>query len=928
MKKTKQILSMILAVAIMLSMASMLFGCDNSETPDEGTQPTTGNSGAVKTYLVNVQTAGGMPMAGLDVYIYSDNMSNLEKFGQTDANGNISFDMPEKSDYMVALAGAPKGYEVADSYSFTGTTAAIRLNSSLIKDDSLSSATLALGSVMYDFTVTTHDGKTITLSELLKEKEMVLLNFWYTTCTWCLEEFPYMEEAYQMYKDKIEIVALNPFEADPAIKSFQESNNLTFPMASCNAGYANAFGISGYPTSVVVDRYGVVCLIESGGITSLRPFTSIFDYFTGDDYKQKLCTSLNELVTAVKPTQTMPSNEEIGAAINNGDITVTYRPEEGEGAEFSWPFVLSEKGGETCLKASNQSIDDSYAIIYADVTLKAGQAVGFDYWASTENLADILYVIVDGEDIYSISGTNQTGWKSCYPWVALEDGEYEIALCYLKDESGSEGEDTVYIKNMCVIDAKDIDVPTYIPRQAATTEDDGFTYNYVDVVFNSKDGYYHVGTANGPLLLADLMGYTQFNEEQPVFSLVYDNNMQVDGKPYYDVMLDHFTLASNSSLFGICTVTSSLAEQLKVVASHYGFDGTDNEWLKVCKYFQVYGTNNAQLQDPIAGLAPFCAYTATLGKNVASNYFYYDRPIIPRGSLAKFVPTKSGVYRFTSKSDYAQGIEGWIHDENGNVIYTYEYDERLYEDTINVSMLYYMEAGKTYFINMAFWDVYATGYINYDVEFVGTSYDLFRLASPGYFTYDADAEGENMYYTISGGIKVALGKDGYYHEDLGGGKLGSIVYADFYGLTLFDTPIATNNGVMGMIDKGAFDFSKNENDMYILAYLKKNNNDVDATLAELKTVWGEDYDANYLEYQVDDILSGIYHGRGKDYTATIKTYLSKIITSGKAELIGCVPVTAELADILQLLMEKYTFDNVECSWPKLCYYYDTLSAAG
>jgi len=923
MKKSKQFLAMLLVVATMVSLVA----CGNTQENPQDTNPTEAPApGAVKPYMVNVQTVGGMAMSELDVYVYSG--SDLVKAGQTDEKGNVTFEMPESSSYSVVLNGVPKGYQVAESYPFTGNTAIIRLNSSLIKDDSLSSATLGLGSVMYDFSVTTPSGETITLSEMLKEKDMVLLNFWFSTCGPCASEFPYMEEAYQMYKEDVGIIAVDPLEDNAVVGGYQSSMGLTFPMANCPAAWAQAFGITGYPTSVIIDRYGVVCLIETGGITSLRPFTSIFDYFTGDDYKQKLCSSVGELVTAVKPTVTMPSNEEIGAAINNGDINVTYRPEEGDGAEYAWPFVVSEKDGVSCLKTSNSQIDDSYAIIYADVELKAGQAVGFDYWVSSESLADYLYVIVDGEDIYSISGTTQNEWKACYPWVALEDGTYEVALCYLKDGSSSEGDDAVYIKNMRVIDSKKIDVPTYIPRFAAVSKDDGFEYDYVDIVFNEKDGYYHVGTATGPLLLADLMGYTQFNEEQPVFSLVYDNNMQVGGKPYYDVMLDNFTLASNSSLFGVCTVTRSLAEQLKEVAKQYGFDNTENEWLKICKYFQVYGTNNAQLQDPIAGLAPFSAYEAKLGKNISSNYFYYDRPIIPRGTLAKFVPTKSGVYRFTSKSDYAHGIEGWIHNEKGEVIYTYEFDERLYEDTINVSIVYYMEAGKTYFVNMAFWDVYATGYIYYDVEYLGKTYDLFRLASPGYFTYDTDASGNEMYYTISGGIKVALGKDGYYHEDLGNGKLGSIVYADFYGLTLFDTPIATNNGVKGMIDKGAFDFSKNENDMYILGYLSKNKNDKDATLAELKQVWGEEYDANYNLYQVDDVLAGRYHGRGKDYTSAIKAYLSKVITSGSPELIGCVPVTAELADVLQLLMEKYTFENVECSWPKLCYYYDTLGAAG
>ena len=143
MKKSKQILAVLLAVATILSMVAMLAGCDDVANPEETTQPTTVTPGGVKSYMVNVQSMGGMPMAGLDVYIYSENLTNLEKFGQTDANGNITFEMAERSDSAVVLAGAPKGYDVASSYSFSGTTAAIRLSSSLIQDN-LSSASLAL----------------------------------------------------------------------------------------------------------------------------------------------------------------------------------------------------------------------------------------------------------------------------------------------------------------------------------------------------------------------------------------------------------------------------------------------------------------------------------------------------------------------------------------------------------------------------------------------------------------------------------------------------------------------------------------------------------------------------------------------------------------------------------------------------------------
>jgi hypothetical protein len=51
--------------------------------------------------------------------------------------------------------------------------------------------------------------------------------------------------------------------------------------------------------------------------------------------------------------------------------------------------------------------------------------------------------------------------------------------------------------------------------------------------------------------------------------------------------------------------------------------------------------------------------------------------------------------------------------------------------------------------------------------------------------------------------------------------------------------------------------------------------------------------------------------------------------SGSAkEREGCVPVDARLAEILQMLMDKYTFENVDNSWIKLCYYYDYLGPNG
>ncbi|MBE6587163.1 MAG: TlpA family protein disulfide reductase [Ruminococcaceae bacterium] len=930
--KKKKLLFIILACVLVLAIAAGVLAVIflGGDSPLAGPGDKDKNNKDNFTYTVNLKTKGGMALSEIDVYIYeADDLKDLNTYAKTDSEGRVTFNLPENDKYAIVLIGVPDGYNVKESYAFKDNKANIVLESSLITDKSINDAkSLGLGDVMYDFTLMDSTGKEVKLSEMMKGKDLVVLNFWFSTCSPCLSEFPVMNEVYEEYKENVDILAINPHPTDNAesVKAFHQQNGYSFKMAAAPNAWSALFGVSGYPTSVFVDRYGVICLVEVGAITSKRPFVSAFDHFVGDDYEQKLCANIGELITQVKPTYEMPASEEIESTINKGS-TITYRAEtEDKNAEYIWPFILGEKNGEKCIYASNIGFEETSAIIYADVTLKKGQALGIDYLVSSERLNDNLYVIVNKDDIFQISGVSSPEqWKSCYPIVADEDGTYEVALCYIKDSDTNDGDDTVYIKGMRVVDASAIDVETFLPRYAATTKDDGETYSYVDIVLSPVDGYYHIGKADGPILLADLEGFTQFNEEESLSTLVASGDADKDGVSLYNWkkdgglgMVQYFSYASNSALRGVCPVNEELAGMLKQVAEVAGFDSEDpNEWLRACKYFEAFGPGATQFADPIKGVAITAPLSCTLGKDVATNYFYYDRAIHPRGMYAKFVPTQSGVYRFTSKSDYADGIDAWIFDKDGNNIYTYEHDERMYTDMVNCSMVYYMEAGTPYYINMAFWDIYATGYIYYDVEFLGSTIEFFRLCSPGYFTYDANATGEEIYAVIAGGIKPELRDDGLYHESVD----GSIIYADFIGTTgVFSQSISQ------MIEMGGFDFSKSETDGEILAYIKQNGGDLEKTDDYLKTLWGEDYEANYDLYMVDDIFDGRYHGEGEDYTEEMRTYLAKMDKSG-SERDGCVPVDARLAEILQLLLDKYTFDGVKNSWIKVCYYYDYLGPA-
>ena len=947
MKKLTKLTALLMAV---LMLVSVLAGC-NPAPSDEGTAgesttastpagttagttaDTTAPADASKTeYTITVKSAGGLKLSGINVYIYADStLEDLVNYTTTDESGVAKISLKRNDKYVAVLDKLPEGYKTEACYPLTGSLTELSVTSAVIDNTDHSGKSYQLGDVMRDFSVVDSDGNTQKLSELLETKKMVLINFWYTTCSWCVKEFPYMDSVYKQYQDEIEIVALNHStlqgDSEAGIKAFKDrfyedyvgdgrTGGLSFPMAKDYTGMGPAFNLEGYPTSVVVDRYGVVCLIESGGIVSETPFISMFDHFTADNYEQKLFTSLDELMPAEKPNVTMPSSEEIAGVFNQGEITVTYRPEtEDENAEMYWPFVIKEKDGESVIVPANSGRDNSFAIMYADVTLKAGEAIGFDYWASSEQSADMLYLLVDAKDIYQISGQSEQ-WKTCYTFVAEEDGTYEVAFCFVKDSDTTVGDDTVYLKNLRVVKESEIDVPTYIPRNAATKPAaDGFGYEaYITPVFNEEDGLWHVDDKNGPILLVNLMKGTQFSNN-PVYTHAYNGEIVMNGVNYYEELVEYCNYASNSSIYGLCSVNRELRELLEIVATSIGLE-TDNpnQWLQMCSYYDAYGTDGVQLDDPIRGLAPYSAYTAVEG---ADNAVYYDRVIMPRGLLYKFVPEKSGAYRITSVSDWQ--VDGWIFNADRTEYYVYEGGERMYYDPNNISMVVYFEAGKDYYIDIAFYDVYQVGGFTFTLEFLGASYDHFTVCAPGYFTFPdgevADDSMNELAEILSGGIKVALGEDGYYHELREDGSLGSVIYADFIGLTAI-----FSHSLTAMIDRGAFNFSLTESDQEILNYVELYG---DGTKDKLREIWGEDFEALAEIYKLDEVLAGKTHGSGTDLTEDIKAYLDKLEPTSEEhpEREGCVAVDARLAELLQTLMDKYTFNGVDNSWAKLCYYY-------
>ena len=164
----------------------------------------------------------------------------------------------------------------------TTTTTTTTVKPSLPEGD-LIGKRLSVGDRMYDFSVTDSDGNTLTLSQMLQKKEMVVLNFWYINCPFCVKEFPAMNEAYAAYQDRVGMVALNPYDTVTNIGQFRTNNaSLTFPMASCPVGWVQTFALRGFPTTMIIDREGVIREMHVGALLKVSDWEALFRPYLAD----------------------------------------------------------------------------------------------------------------------------------------------------------------------------------------------------------------------------------------------------------------------------------------------------------------------------------------------------------------------------------------------------------------------------------------------------------------------------------------------------------------------------------------------------------------------------------------------------------------------------------------------------------------------
>lgn len=109
-----------------------------------------------------------------------------------------------------------------------------------------------------DFTLTSFEGNTITLSKL--RGKVVVVNFWASWCSPCRLEAPYLERIWQKYKDRgVVVIGVGYVDTEPKTLAYLKEFDITyFNGPDLGMRISQAYNIKGVPETYFVSKNGEV----------------------------------------------------------------------------------------------------------------------------------------------------------------------------------------------------------------------------------------------------------------------------------------------------------------------------------------------------------------------------------------------------------------------------------------------------------------------------------------------------------------------------------------------------------------------------------------------------------------------------------------------------------------------------------------------
>lgn len=117
---------------------------------------------------------------------------------------------------------------------------------------------ITIGSLAPDWTLPLYNkNETVSLSNL--KGKVILLDFWFKNCSPCIASIPHLNAINEKFKDKkFEILAINTWDSKEEVAWFCNKHKVTYNVLMNGKDLAERYGITAFPTIVLIDREGKV----------------------------------------------------------------------------------------------------------------------------------------------------------------------------------------------------------------------------------------------------------------------------------------------------------------------------------------------------------------------------------------------------------------------------------------------------------------------------------------------------------------------------------------------------------------------------------------------------------------------------------------------------------------------------------------------
>ncbi|MEL6559223.1 MAG: TlpA disulfide reductase family protein [Bacteroidota bacterium] len=119
-----------------------------------------------------------------------------------------------------------------------------------------------VGKEMIPFSITDMDGNKISLAD--QKGKVIVLNFWFIACKPCVMEMPHLNKFVEKYQDDDVLFLAIANDEKTQIERFLEKKKFDYTIAPDGKRVASDWGVSSFPTNIIIDKEGNIAYSMSG----------------------------------------------------------------------------------------------------------------------------------------------------------------------------------------------------------------------------------------------------------------------------------------------------------------------------------------------------------------------------------------------------------------------------------------------------------------------------------------------------------------------------------------------------------------------------------------------------------------------------------------------------------------------------------------